>query len=555
MTDTKFDSAFPSPSPALDTASPEERGDAVYPSLSSPELEPAARTARAASRSRVLTRIPAQISMRIPARISAGAPTRISARIASAWSRPGTTLPRTSAWSWLRPWTSTTQPSCARLRRCSWLRRFRPTGGGIYAASVAATGITSVVFHVLATRTLGPASYGAFGSLLAVLMMLAVPIGAIQILLTARIGRLAGTAARVDLRPLTLRVGVVGCIATVAVCLAGPATARYLHLPGSGPLLWLGVYFIPLALGVVPWGFLRGTGRLGWVRAASTAGFGVRLGVGALLLTCGFGVSGAMAAMFLGECVLAAILGVGACHVAAQTNVGIPRPRGSRFVPRSAAAVRLDLTPGQAGRRSLSVMGLWALFGVDLVMARHSLAPEAAGVYTATALASRAVLTVAHTAATASLRRFAAASERRAAAALRTTLLVAVAAGALGACLLVAVGPQVLGLLFGRAFAADAGLDLLLGLDGMVLAAVSVLIQFRLARHARAAVAGWAGSLCFVACSRLLPMTPVGLAAALGAGALCALTIAAAQALARSAASGGGSRFRGPRPDPNAGLG
>lgn len=165
------------------------------------------------------------------------------------------------------------------------------------------------------------------------------------------------------------------------------------------------------------------------------------------------------------------------------------------------------------------------------------------------------MLTVAHTAATASLRRFASASERRAAAALRTTLLIAVAACALGTCLLVAVGPQVLGLLFGRAFAAGVGLDLLLGLDATVLAAVSVLIKFRLARSARGTTAGWAGTSCFVLCSGLLPRTPLGLAASLAAGALCAVAIAAVQALDQSAASGGGARLRRPRPDTTPGSG
>jgi len=411
------------------------------------------------------------------------------------------------------------------------------TGTALFAASVAATGIASLFFHILATWTLGPAAYSALGSLLAVLMMLSVPVGAVQTLLSARVSRLTESGGRVDLGRLTRRIAAAGAAAGVAVCALSPAADAYLHLSGDGPVLLLGAYLVPLALGIVPWSFLCGTGRLGWLGAAATAGFAVRLGAGAILLISGFGVTGAMAAAVTGECVVTALLAAGALR-ARRGRAGGPAPRtlaipASRTPPRSTEVLRrrgatvLVLTLREAALGSFAATGLWTLLGIDLIVARHCLAPGVAGVYAATALAARAVLAVAQTVATSSLRRFASKDERRAGSALRASVLVAVTAGALGTTVLAAAGRQTLSLLFGPGFAADTGLVVLLGLDATALAVLSVLFQFRLARSGAATGAGWAGAICFVGCLTLFPTSPVGLASALAEGALCALLIAA----------------------------
>ena len=416
------------------------------------------------------------------------------------------------------------------------------TGSALFAASVAATGIASLFFHVLATWTLGPAAYSALGSLLAVLMMLSVPVGAVQTLLSARVSRLAEAGGRVELGRLTRRIAAVGAAAGATLCALSPAADAYLHLSGDGPVLLLGAYLVPLALGIVPWSFLCGTGRLGWLGAAATLGFAVRLGAGAALLLSGFGVTGAMAAAVMGECVLTALLAAGAVRAGrvraadlVPRTLAIPAsrtPLRSVGNGRRRAAVVLSLTVREAAVGSFAATGLWTLLGIDLVVARHCLAPGVAGSYAATALAARAVLAVAQTVAASSLRRFAAKDERRASSALRASIVVSVTAGALGTAVLAVAGRQTLSLLFGPGFAAGAGLAVLLGLDATALAVLSVLFQFRLARSGAATCAGWAGALCFAGCLTLFPVSPIGLAEALAEGALCALLIAAPESSA-----------------------
>ena len=396
------------------------------------------------------------------------------------------------------------------------LRELRLSGGGIYAASVAATGVASIVFHLLAIRALGVAGYSALGSLLAFMMMLSVPVGSVQTLLSARVSRAAEGGARIAFARLARRGTAIGFAVAGTVWAFSPVVVGFLHLRSFVPVLWLGAYLIPLAAGIVFWSVLCGTGHLGWVGFGATAGFAVRLGVGALLLAVGFGVSGAMAATVVGECVVTTILGVGAMRC------GRRRAAGSE----PGEAVDLDLRLREAAQGSLAAMGLWALLGVDLVAARHYLTPEQAGLYATTALGARAVLAVAQTAATASLRRFASGDEDSADNALHSALCVVVSVGAAGTVLLGAVGPRLLGVLFSHLLHADARLDVLLALDATALAALSVLVQFRLASRGHATMAGWAGSMCFAGCLVVLPATPIGLAVSMSAGAACALLIA-----------------------------
>src|SRR5687767_1435189 len=60
-------------------------------------------------------------------------------------------------------------------------------GGVLFVAAQAIVGASNVGFHVAISRLLGPADYGALGSLLAILTVVTVPATTLETLLTARI--------------------------------------------------------------------------------------------------------------------------------------------------------------------------------------------------------------------------------------------------------------------------------------------------------------------------------------------------------------------------------
>ena len=50
--------------------------------------------------------------------------------------------------------------------------------------SIAIANVFAYLFHIFIARSLGPASYGEFGSLLAIFMILSVPVATIQTVIT-----------------------------------------------------------------------------------------------------------------------------------------------------------------------------------------------------------------------------------------------------------------------------------------------------------------------------------------------------------------------------------
>src|SRR5437868_3956487 len=81
----------------------------------------------------------------------------------------------------------------------STLRRIRQSGladqGGLFLlVSVTGVNAANLAFHVVISRILGPSSYGALGALLGLLVVLQVPVGAIQVAITREVVE-QGTAA------------------------------------------------------------------------------------------------------------------------------------------------------------------------------------------------------------------------------------------------------------------------------------------------------------------------------------------------------------------------
>src|SRR5690242_6734243 len=134
-------------------------------------------------------------------------------------------------------------------------------GGLTFMLALAIVGVGNLSFHVVVSRMLGPAAYGAFGSLLVLITLMTVPAGGFQTLVTARTARLVQSARAVDGRVLLGRALAIGALCTGAMLLAAPLVQRLLRLTSLWPALWLALYCVPLAAMVVPWCLLCGQGR------------------------------------------------------------------------------------------------------------------------------------------------------------------------------------------------------------------------------------------------------------------------------------------------------
>ena len=234
---------------------------------------------------------------------------------------------------------------------------------------VVATGAVSAsnfLFHAVISRMIGPSGYGILGSILNLLLVLSVPLGALQVATTQATVEWEEQGATVDgLRRLVLKVGFAGLLATAAVDLVSPWIAGYLRISGTVNIYVLSLWIVPALLGAVLQGVLMGRRRFGPVALANLVGGGfARIVVGVLLVLLGFGVTGAVAASAISQLVLLLLL---------VPYSPLRHHSGSLGIRASSIGV------GESLRTVFALGGYWVLISMDTVMARHYLIAKSAG--------------------------------------------------------------------------------------------------------------------------------------------------------------------------------
>lgn len=251
--------------------------------------------------------------------------------------------------------------------------------GSVLFVAVTAANVSNYVFHVVMTRLLEPDAYGALGALLAVVLVLSVPTGAVQ----AVIARRAAQAAD-DPRALAMLVrgsvrltAIVGVAATCTLVMLSPLTASFFHLESVIPALLLATLLIPASIGPVARGVLQGTMRFRVLGTSILLGMLAKLAFGVLLVQQGYGVAGAIAGAVLGQGVGLAVALFPLRRPAAVAPVGVVDARAIM---------------GETGRAAMALLAFWLLVSLDLMLVRHFHPTEVSGRYAAATLLGRAVL-------------------------------------------------------------------------------------------------------------------------------------------------------------------
>jgi glycosyltransferase involved in cell wall biosynthesis/O-antigen/teichoic acid export membrane protein len=351
---------------------------------------------------------------------------------------------------------------------------------GGWSLVVATTGVSGLnfLFHVLISRLLGPSQYGAFNAVLNVISVLAVPLGAVQLAVTQAVVSGAGKE-RISLRRLTVKAMLWGAGAMVAVGLASPLIDGFLNLKSPSANLTLAVW-IPLAVvAAVLQGALLGELRFVPVAVASFIGGGaLRLATGALLVSAGFGLVGAVAATVIGQ---------------AFTTAALLLVARREVFARGLGSIRISLRDAVLSIAALA--GYTTLTGIDVFLARHFLAPVAAGLYAAAATAGHIAMFLPGALVVVAFPRLVSAGRTGSSVGKTLTETVGlVTAIGLAAFAVLAVMPGVVvDVLFGRKYAAAASIVGIIALVSVFLGIISVLTYFHIARRSLAALYSWAG--------------------------------------------------------------
>ncbi|MFI5495091.1 lipopolysaccharide biosynthesis protein [Actinoplanes sp. NPDC051859] len=250
------------------------------------------------------------------------------------------------------------------------LARLAARGAAPIAVAVAVQSAGNLAFHSAVGRLLDPGEYGALGAVLSAMVMLTVPLGALQTAASALVAEhgLTWETARRTLRAVALW----SLPPAVLVLLCAPLLQDYFHLSSLAETAQLAPYLLAAAVVSAARGLLLGDRRVGTVANTYFVSTAVRLALG-LALMVPFGISGALAATVASE--VAALL------------VALPRLRGTAGRT-STTSLRL----GAVAHAGIAVTGLFLFSTADLLLARHHLGDAASGSYVAAATIAKTVL-------------------------------------------------------------------------------------------------------------------------------------------------------------------
>jgi O-antigen/teichoic acid export membrane protein/glycosyltransferase involved in cell wall biosynthesis len=261
--------------------------------------------------------------------------------------------------------------SMATIGRESWL---------LFCA-VTVANASNYVFHVVISRMLDPDDYGALGAVLAILILLSVPLGAVQTTVAKRIAQTTVTdKSRKESWVNFLRTIVpVGLALTLVLVGTSPLIQSFLRLDSIWAAVFVAVYVLPALMLTICRGVLQGSLRFQQLAILSVIPILVRLAVGVPLVRAGSGVAGAVGASVIAETAgVALAMWLMRSGGAAKWLAAIKDPTFLR-----------EVLPIMAG-----LTAIWLVIELDLILARRFLPPTGAGNYAAAGLLARAVLFV-----------------------------------------------------------------------------------------------------------------------------------------------------------------
>jgi O-antigen/teichoic acid export membrane protein len=335
-------------------------------------------------------------------------------------------------------------------------------------------GIGGFVYHAIAGRVLGPTTYGEVAFLIAVYSVGTAP-ALILIVVLARYTATLIARGDVGVRTLMTRtirlVAIPGLIAVLVTTLIARPVADFEHLGSALPVLILGFSIALVWQVAIPRGILQGLQRFTSLSLNLGLEMVVRTTVAFGLLTAGYAVSGAMAAVFIG---LAFCFGLGLFSL--RDHFG---KSGTRVPLRAMFGFSLTAAAG--------IIGIQVLYNQDVILAVHYLSGHAGGIYGGLNKIGTILFFLTLSVSQVLFPRVveAVAKEQHPGRILAQSAGILTALGA-GALLVFAVVPGlVVGILFGPGFRDATPYVLAVGVIGLSLSLDNLLVQFLMAVHDR----------------------------------------------------------------------
>jgi len=335
-------------------------------------------------------------------------------------------------------------------------------------------GVGGFVYHAIAGRVLGPATYGQVAFLIAVYAVGTGP-ALILVVVLARYTAMLNARGDPGVRSLlarTVRLIAIPCLALILVTtLFARHIAQFANLGSTIPILILGFSIALIWQVAIPRGILQGLQRFTSLSLNLSLELVVRTIVVVLLLQAGYAVSGAMAAVFAG---LAFVFCLGLFSLRDHFR-------------RQPARVRLRVMAGFSLTAAAGIIGVQILYNQDVILAEHYLSLHDGGIYGGLNKIGTILYFLTLSVSQVLFPRVveAVAKGHHPGRILLSSAGILAALGA-GALLVFAVAPGlVVGILFGPSFRDAIPLVFPVGVIGLALSLDNLLVQFFMAVHDR----------------------------------------------------------------------
>ena len=335
-------------------------------------------------------------------------------------------------------------------------------------------GIGGFVYHAIAGRVLGPATYGQVAFLIAVYAVGTAPALILIVVLARYTATLAarGDAGLATLLTRTARLVAIPClVAVLFTALLARPIAAFEHLGSTIPILILGFSIALIWQVAIPRGILQGLQRFPALSLNLSLELVVRTIAVVLLLKAGYAVSGAMAAVLIGL-VFSFVLGLYTLR---------------DHFKRVGARVQLRVMAGFSLTAAAGIIGIQILYNQDVILAEHYLSSHDGGIYGGLNKIGTIMYFLTLSVSQVLFPRVveAVAKEQHPGRILLSSAGILSALGA-GAILVFLIAPGlVVGILFGPAFRDATPYVFAVGLIGLALSLDNLLVQFFMAVHDR----------------------------------------------------------------------
>jgi len=237
--------------------------------------------------------------------------------------------------------------------------------------------LSGYIFHIYMGRVLGPEDYGILGSIIAVVTLVTIPAGAIQVAIANFASKLMVNKEHGKIKSLFIRsfrkLSMYGFFIFIAVSLASPLFVSFLNIPSNIPLILIGISIIFSFASPVNFGVLQGIQNFKYFGLAQSLSHIIRLVTGVVLISLGMGINGA--ALSYPIAMLSVIL------ITLYPLRKILREKAEKISTPEIYKYYWTIL--------VSFAGFTIIMNMDVILAKHLFTAEQAGLYAAAAVLAK----------------------------------------------------------------------------------------------------------------------------------------------------------------------